>query len=157
MKTQLAPFVIALGLAVTAREARAEGKKLVVVVARGSSLTNISRADLRRCFLGEPVSGGGKTLVPFNAATSTPDRVGFDRAVLGMTPDAVGRFWVDRKVRGQSAAPRSLPSAAHMAKVAAKFPGAIGYLSEEQLTSDTQAVQIDGVAHTDAHYNIVAQ
>ena len=89
--------------------------------------------------------------------TSTPDRVGFDRAVLGMTPDAVGRFWVDRKVRGQSAAPRSLPSAAHMAKVAAKFPGAIGYLSEEQLTSDTQAVQIDGVAHTDAHYNIVAQ
>jgi len=27
----------------------------------------------------------------------------------------------------------------------------------EQLTPDTQAVQIDGVAHTDAHDNIVAQ
>ncbi len=157
MKTPMTIFVIALGLALLGRAAHADGKKLVVVVAKGSSLTNISRADLKRCFLGEPVSGGGKALVPFNAATSTPDRIGFDKAVLGMTPDEVGRFWVDRKVRGQSGAPRSLPSAAHMAKVAAKFPGAIGYLPEDQLTSDIQAVQVDGVAYSDARYNIATQ
>jgi hypothetical protein len=157
MKTHIAPFVIALCLVVLGRVAHADGKKLVVVVAKGSSVTNISRADLKRCFLGDAVSGGGKTLVPFNAATGTPDRVGFDKGVLGMTPDEVGRFWVDRKVRGQSGAPRSLPSAAHMAKVAAKFPGAIGYLSEDQLTSDIQPVEIDGVAYTDSRYNLVAQ
>jgi len=157
MKTHIAPFVIALCLAALFGVAQADGKKLVVVVAKGSSLTNISRADLKRCFLGDAVSGGGKTLVPFNAATGTPDRVGFDKGVLGMTPDEVGRFWVDRKVRGQSGAPRSLPSAAHMAKVAAKFPGAIGYLPEDQLTSDIQAVQVDGVAYSDARYNIVTQ
>ena len=154
MKTAIA---IAIALCVTGGLAQAEGKKLVVVTAKGSGLTNISRGDLKRCFLGESVSGGGKTLVPFNAATATPERTGFDKAVLGMTPDEVGRLWVDRKVRGQAGAPRSLPSAAHIAKVAAKFPGAIAYLPEDQLTSDIQPVQIDGVPYTDGHYNIVAQ
>jgi len=157
MKTHMASIVIVLCLMVLIGAAHADGKKLVVVVAKGSSLTGISRAELKRCFLGEPVTGGGKTLVPFNAATNTADRTGFDKAVLGMTPDEVGRFWVDRKVRGQSAAPRSLPSAAHMAKVAAKFPGAIGYLPEDQLTSDVQPVAVDGIPYADPHYNIVAQ
>ena len=154
MKIAIASIVIALCMVSGAR-AHADGKKLVVVVAKGSSLSNISRDDLKRCFLGEPVSGGGKTLVPFNAANNTPERTGFDKAVLGMSPEEVGRFWVDRKVRGQSGAPRSLPSPAHMAKVAAKFPGAIGYLTPDQLTADVQAVQVDGVPYTDARYNIV--
>jgi hypothetical protein len=157
MKTTFAFIVISLGLLVCGGVANADGKKLVVVVAKGSSVTNISRSDLKRCFTGETVSAGDKTLVPFNAAPNTPERSGFDKAVLGMSPDEVGRFWVDRKVRGQSAAPRSLPSAAHIAKVAAKFPGAIGYLPADQMTSDIQAVAIDGVPYTDAHYDIVTQ
>jgi hypothetical protein len=157
MKTAIAAFVIGLCSVVLGGPAYADGKKLVVVVAKGSAVTNVSRGDLKRCFTGEPVSAGGKVLVPFNAPPNTPDRAGFDKAVLGMSPEEVGRFWVDRKVRGQSAAPRSLPSAAHVAKVAAKFPGAIGYLPEDQMTTDIQAVAVDGVAYTDARYNIVTQ
>jgi hypothetical protein len=157
MKTHITSIMIALCLAMLAGPASADGKKLVIVVAKGSSLTNISRSELKRCFLGEPVSGGGKTLVPFNATPSSPDRAGFDKAVLGMSPDEVGRFWIDRKVRGQSGAPRSLPSAAHMAKVAAKFPGAIGYLPADQMTSDIQAVSVDDVPYTDPRYDIAAQ
>jgi len=148
-------LVLGLCLMLATRTAFADGKKLVVVVAKGSPVTNIARGDLKRAFTGESVSAGGKTLVPFNANPNTPERTGFDKAVLGMSPDEVGRFWVDRKVRGQSAAPRSLPSAAHVAKVAAKFPGAISYLPADQMTSDIQAVSIDGVAYTDAKYNVV--
>ena len=155
MKIAITSIVIALCALVGV--VHADSKKLVVVVGKGAGLTNISRGDLKRCFLGESVNGGGKTLVPFNAATATPERTGFDKAVLGMSPDEVGRFWVDRKVRGQGGAPRSLPSAAHIAKVAAKFPGAIAYLPEDQLTTDIQPVQVDGVSYTDGHYNIVAQ
>lgn len=154
MKSYAVLFAIAMCLVAPALIAHAEGRKLVVVVAKGSRLTNISRAELARCFLGDPVSGGGKTLVPFNAATGTLDRAGFDKAVLKMTPDEAGRYWVDRKVRGQSGPPRSLPSAAHMAKVVAKFPAAIGYVPVDQLSSEIQAVQVDGVAYTDPQYQI---
>jgi hypothetical protein len=154
MKTTILSIVIVLCALAAGQPAFAEGKKLVVVVAKGSSVTNLSRDDLKRCFTSEPVTVDGKPLVPFNASPNSPERTGFDLAVLGMTPDEVGRFWIDRKVRGQSAAPRSLPSAAHIAKVAAKFPGAIGYLTADQLTSDIQAVSVDGIAYTDARYNL---
>lgn len=154
MKTTLFLFVVVIGL-VLARPALAD-RKLVVVVAKGSPVTSVSRGDLKRAFLGDPVSVSGKPLVPFNADANSPERNAFDKAVLGMSPEEVGRFWVDRKVRGQSSAPRSLPSAAHIAKVAAKFPGAICYLPADQLTSDIQPVAVDGVAYTDAKYNITA-
>ena len=156
MKTTIASIVIGLCVVVLGGAALADGKKLVVVVAKGSSVTNLSRGELKRCFTGEPVSAGGKTLVPFNASPGGPERAGFDKAVLGMTPEEVGRFWVDRKIRGQGAAPRSLPSPAHIAKVVAKFPGAIGYLAADQMTSDIQAITVDGVAYTDARYDLVA-
>ena len=158
-KTSLFQYALSVvvGIALLGGSALADGKKLVVVVAKGSSVTNISRSDLKHAFMGDSVEAGGKPLVPFNAQPNTPERTGFDKAVLGMSPDEVGRFWVDRKVRGQSAAPRSLPSPAHVAKVAAKFPGAIGYLTEDQMTPDIQAVSVDGVAYTDGKYNIVTQ
>jgi hypothetical protein len=132
-------------------------RKLVVVVAKGSSMTSISKSDLKRCFLGDSVSAGGKTLVPFNASPNTAERSGFDSAALGMSPDEVGRYWIDRKVRGQSSAPRSLPTNAHVVKVVAKFPNAIGYVPEDQLTAELQPLAIDGVAHTDARYSIKAR
>lgn len=155
MKTIFTTIMIGLCILAMHRTASADGKKLVLVVAKGSAVTNLSRDAIKRCFLGDPTSAGGKTLVPFNMLPSSSERQGFDKAVLGMSPDEVSRYWVDRKVRGQSGAPRALPSAAHVAKVAAKFPNAIGYLPADQLTSDIQAVSIDGVPYTDTRYNIV--
>jgi len=157
MWTSLKAAILILALAVTANTAAAERRKLVVVVVKGSSLTNISKDDLKHCFLGDSVSGGGKTLVPFNAESKTPERAGFDQAVLGMSADEVGRFWTDRRVRGQGAAPRALPSSAHMQKVVAKFPGAIGYVTAEQLTSELQPVKVDGVAFGDSGYSIFTE
>jgi hypothetical protein len=146
-------IMLCFAVLASSRIAAADGKKLVIVVAKGSELTSISRSDLKHCFLGESVSGGGKTLVPFNASIGGAERSAFDRTVLGMSPDDVGQFWVNRKIRGQSSAPRSL-SNAHVAKVVAKFPAAIGYLPADQLTPDLQAVALDGVPYTDARYNV---
>ena len=148
-------LLLALSLVMMlAHAAAADRKKLVVVVVKGSPLTSISRSDLKHCFLGDSVSGGGKTLVPFNAEAKTAERAGFDRGVLGMSPDEVGRFWVDRRVRGQGGAPRSLPSMLHMMKVVAKFPAAIGYVPADQLTPALQPVKLDGVAYTDPSYGL---
>jgi hypothetical protein len=136
--------------------AAAEGPKLVVVVARGSKIKALSRAQLRRVFLAEPVSVQDIPLVPFNSPAGDAARVAFDRAVLGMSEAEVGRFWVDRKVRGQPGAPRTLPSQAHVLKVVAKFPGAVSYLPADKLSSAVQPVEIDGLAYTDEKYPLRA-
>jgi len=155
--TRRSATAVLLVLAFATHTAAADRARLVVVVVKGSGLTNISKDDLKHCFLGDPVEGGGKMLAPFNAESKTATRAGFDRAILGMSPDEVGRFWTDRRVRGQAAAPRALPSVMHMQKVVAKFPGAIGYIPADQLTSDLQPVNVDGIAYTDSTYSIFAE
>jgi ABC-type phosphate transport system substrate-binding protein len=145
--------VTALALAWTwPSSAVAEGQKLVVVVAKGSPIKSLTKSQLKRTFLGEAVTEQKVALVPFNSQPGSPPRATFDQAILGMSPAEVGRYWVDRKVRAQSGAPRSLPSMAHVLKVVAKFPGAISYVPADQLTAALQPVAIDGVAHTDAKY-----
>ena len=145
--------VALISLLAFAASAFAEGKRLVVVVAKTSSITNVSRTDLKRAFTGDAISIGDRRLVPFNAEPNSDERAGFDLTVLAMTTDEVGRFWVDRKVRGQGGAPRSLP-AVHLAKVVAKFPGAISYLRIDQLTPDVKAIKVDGLAYDDSRYPI---
>lgn len=136
--------------------AAADGGRLVVVVSAKSPATNVSRLQLKRAFLGEAIVVGDVRLVPFNAVPNSDARAGFDRSVLGMSVDEVGRFWIDRKVRGQGAAPRSLP-AVHLAKVVAKFPGAISYLRISELTPDVKPIKVDGLAHDDPRYPIVSR
>jgi hypothetical protein len=152
--TKQAWFAV-ISLMLCTQIAWADRKKLVVVVARTSAVTNVSRVDLKRSFLGDAITVGDVRLAPFNAESTTEPRAGFDASVLGMTPEQVGRYWIDRKIRGQGAPPRSLP-AAYLAKVVARYPGAIGYLPADQLTPDVKAVKIDGVAYDDPRYSIVA-
>ncbi|MDQ3366981.1 MAG: hypothetical protein M3680_16280 [Myxococcota bacterium] len=155
-RTSATCVLVLVLLALGVRPAAAESAKLVVVVSAKSPVTGVSRLELKRAFLGEPIVIGDTRLAPFNAEPNSAERGGFDQSVLGMTPEEAGRFWIDRKVRGQGAAPRSLP-AVHLAKVVAKFPGAISYLRIDQLTPEVKALTVDGLAYSDRRYTIVTR
>jgi hypothetical protein len=140
------PLALCALIGLTAAPATGAPKRgLVVVVAKGSKVRSLTRAELKRCFTGEPVVIEGQRLHPFNFPPSSAERIAFDRAVLGMSPDEAGRFWVDRKIRGQSEPPRSLPSIAHVTKIVTKFAGAIGYLPADQVSADVMVIDIEGV------------
>lgn len=124
--------------------ARAAGQALLVIVAASSTVRDISTAELRRCFQGLPTQAGGKKLVPINHPTSSPGRVAFDRAVLGLEPSAVGAFWIDRRIRDESPPPRTVPSAELALRIAASLPGAITYIAPELLNGTVKALTIDG-------------
>lgn len=150
--------VFALGLGVSRPSPAATPPvppRLVVVVSAGSTLKEISHGLLRRVFLGEPAEHGGVRLIPLNYAPGDPLRSAFDRAALGLSPDAVGRYWVDRRIRGQGLPPRTVGSAALMRAVVARLPGAIGYLPREQLGADLRALPIDGITYDDPEYLLV--
>src|SRR6188768_4231862 len=108
-------FLASLGASFTCLAAPAARSapriRLAVVVAEKSPLVALSRHELRRVYSGEIVTrSDGKRLIPLMLAARLPDRVGFDQAVLGMSADEVARYWIDRKIRGQSGPPKSVDS-----------------------------------------------
>src|SRR5262245_30343604 len=108
--SSLVPGLAPLG-APSSLQAAPEKSTLVIVTKRDSALSQVSLRDLKWMYTGEQVSApSGGALVPFNHVAGSAARVAFDQLVLQMTPDEVGRYWVDRKIRGQTGAPRSVPS-----------------------------------------------
>jgi hypothetical protein len=118
---------------------------LLVIVGNATGMTDISLAMLRRAFQSEPAqSPSGKRLVPFNHALNSPERTLFDRAVLGLEPDEVGRFWINRRIRDEGLPPKTLPSMDLAVRVVASFPGAITYVKADTVTSGVRVLRVDG-------------
>jgi len=128
---------------------------LAVIVSPDSKLGNISVADLQRVFQSERLTDpDGLKLIPLNHPPKTVDRVGFDQVVLGMDAEGVGRFWIDRKIRGGSGPPRTVESLATLRRVVEKLPGAIGYIRPAQLSSEVRAIRVDGKLPEDPGYPV---
>lgn len=154
--------LLALSVAVTLllllpnveRLARAsERVVLAVVVARSSSVQDVRLSELRRIFTNEGDSdGSGQRYVPFNHPPHTTDRVAFDKLVLGMSPDDVSQFWIERKIRGLPGPPRSVDSLSLLLRLIARLPGGIGYARPAQLTNEVRAVRVNGKLPNDADY-----
>ena len=75
----------------------------------GEALRDISRSELRRAYLGEVTEQHGVRLVALNQPPGAPARADFDHTLLGLEPEAIARFWIDQRIRGQGSAPRAFP------------------------------------------------
>jgi ABC-type phosphate transport system substrate-binding protein len=125
---------------------------LVLVVGKDNPIANVTRAELNRLFSGDAIKIDGEPAVPFALAATRPERHAFDQIVLGMSPDEVNKYWIDRRIRGQGNPPKSAPSPEVMARVVASFPAAIGYVPASALTPALKPVAIDGKSYTDRGY-----
>jgi hypothetical protein len=123
-------LLIWLGLAGFApRSARAGISELVVVVHPSVPRATIDELELEAVFLtSKRFWGGSQAILPFNLTARGEGRVLFDRAVTRMEPDEVGRFWLDRRVRGGAAPPRQVPDPLTVVRLVARLEGAIGYV-----------------------------
>jgi hypothetical protein len=131
----------------------AAGQPLVVIVGASVPMKDISTALLRRAFLGEVAEyASGKRLIPINQPPDNPPRSQFDKAILGLNPTEVGRFWVDRRIRDQSSQPKSVPSPEIALRVVMSVPGAITYVTPDMLNEKVRALTIDGKSHDQAGY-----
>jgi hypothetical protein len=138
--------------------AGAEGaaEPLAVVTGKQSGLSELSLYQLKRLFLGDAVSGSGGELIALNRDAKGAERIGFDNSVLGMSPDAAARYWIDRRIRGQSGAPRAVEPAAVVQKVVVKLPRAVAYVRLRDVSPEVQVLRIDGRAPGDPGYPIRA-
>jgi hypothetical protein len=69
----------------------------------------------------------GTPVIPFSFPAGSEPRVLFDHVALRLGPEEVGRFWLDRRIRGLGLPPKQVPNATLMVQVIANLPGAIGY------------------------------
>lgn len=110
-----------------------DNKDVILVIAnRAVPETQLSRDELRPLFQSKSNSlPSGTTARVFNLPEADSARRGFDAATLGLDPERVARYWIDRKIRGGDRPPQTVPSGNVMVKVVGKTPGAIGYVDSK--------------------------
>lgn len=140
----------------TAKVAWAGSLELAVVVDKASPVGGLSFHELKQLFKGERMKDPkGTWMVPINCGMGSTERTVFDDVVLGMSPDVVKSYWIDRKIRGQSGAPKELPSPALILALIGKVPGAISYVNARDV-GGAKVVKIDGKLPGDPSYALKA-
>lgn len=119
----------------------AGGEVLAVVVNKSNPITSLGQNELRPIFqTTRKAWSSGEDAVPINLPEDSPLRNDFDRAVLGLDPERVARYWTDRKVRGGARPPVRVPNSSAMLKAVALKPGAVGYVKLSEVNNSVKVV-----------------
>jgi hypothetical protein len=150
----LALVVTTLALLPVPSRVRGAEPPLLVIVGQTFAVNDISLAALKDAFGGQATTVSGKRLIPINHPLNAPSRVTFDRVVLGLEPAAVGRFWVDRRIRAEGNPPTTASSPEIAVRIAASLANAITYGSEGMLNPKVKVITVNGKSAKDAAYPI---
>ena len=106
-----------------------DDETLDVIVHEKSPVERLSGYEVEAVFTRTQTRwSDGSVVYPFSFPAGSGAREYFDRVALRLGPDEVGRFWMERKIRGLGSPPRQVPSALLMVQVIANLPGSIGYV-----------------------------
>lgn len=104
-------------------------ESLLVIVHAQSPVRQISAYEMEALYTRAQTRwDDGSAVYPFSFPANSPAREAFDRAVLRLNPEQVGRFWLDRRIRGLGMPPKQVPSATMMVQIVANLAGAVGYV-----------------------------
>lgn len=122
-------------------QARAADALELAVVVNAANSERLTAADIEQIYRSSRrFWPGGKPIVAFNLVPGSPERVAFDRAVLRLEPEAVSRYWIDRKIRGGEPAPRAVPNAALVPRLVTQLANGIGYVPASLVVSGLRVV-----------------
>lgn len=140
-----AVLAVLIGLAIlaefSATSQAAVEEPLLVIVHPSVPVSSLSAYELEAIFTRDQTRwGNGSTIIPFSFPAGGEVRDVFDRVILRLDAEEVGRFWLDRRIRGLGLPPKQVPSAALMVKVVANLPGSIGYVPTLRARSGVKVV-----------------
>ena len=116
------------------------GDEIAIIAHKSAKVSAIANSDLRPIFQTTKTSWLDGRVLPLNLPPEDSTRKEFDAAVLGLDPDRVARYWIDRKIRGGNPPPKALPSATLILKVVASKPEAIGYVPSGSVTNEVKVI-----------------
>jgi hypothetical protein len=125
-------FVVLLAMVAAAPAHALPQLDLAVIVHLQAEAQQMSAIEMETLFTRTQTRwDNGAPIVPINAPPGSTMRVHFDQVVLRLSPDEVGRFWIDRRVRGLGMPPRHVDEPATTVRVVEKLNGAIAYVPED--------------------------
>lgn len=140
-RTLLLALCISGALGTWAQSSEAGGEPLVVIVNKANPASSLVVSELRSIFQTSKTSwSSGGDAIPLNLPHDNALRQEFDRAVLGLDPDRVARYWQDRKIRGGARAPKQLATVGAVLAAVAANPGAVGYLNARDANGSVKVV-----------------
>jgi ABC-type phosphate transport system substrate-binding protein len=130
----------ALGLLFRSPTVWSADLELAVIVHPANGVTRLSRIELEKIFTAERGYWSSDKIIALNLPARSDARVLFDREVLRMDADQIGRYWIDRKVRGGDPPPRTVPDPALVRRLVAKLEAGIGYVPVGLVDSSVRVV-----------------
>jgi hypothetical protein len=138
-------------------EGEAGAEPMAVVVSNEVSLDNLTQYELKSLYLGGRMLGpAGRYLIPLNRGNSSVERLEFDRIVLKMSGEEAARYWIDRRIRGQSGSPKAIDPSSVLQRVVRKLPGALGYVLRNEVDARLRVIRIDGKLPSEDGYPLIA-
>jgi hypothetical protein len=131
------------GVSLWLRPALAGDEPLAVFVHPKNGAKSLNAQELAAIFMSRRLhwEGSGR-IIAFNYPARHPVRVSFDRAVLGMGPDEVARYWIDQRIRGGNPPPRQVPNGALIPKLVEQLEAAIGYAPASEVSQHVHVVAV---------------
>ncbi len=116
--------------------------QIMVVVSPKSNMTEAPLDTLRDLFMKrrKTLPDGARAVI-LNWPAGCDVRVAFDHHVLHMDPDAVARYWTERRIRGQGRPPRSISSPALIRRIVGRNPNVIAYLPAPAVTEEVKVLR----------------
>ena len=119
----------------------AGGDVIAISVNKANTSSKLDQGDLRPIFQTSKTTWpNGDKIIALNLPEEDLMRKGVDAAVMGLDPERVARYWVDRKIRGGNAPPKKIPSVGAMLKLVGSQAGAIGYVSAGEVSGDVKVI-----------------
>jgi hypothetical protein len=125
----LAALTLTLGSVWVGASYATNEETLLVIVHAQSPVDRVSAYEIEALFTRAQTRwDGGTAVYPFSFPAGSAPRESFDRVVLRLNPEQVGRFWLDRRIRGLGMPPKQVPNGTMMVQIVANLQGAIGYV-----------------------------
>ena len=119
----------------------AAAPRIVVIVNPKNAVGRLGAGELEAIFTTRKLDWpSGKRVVAYNFPARHATRAEFDRLALHLEPDEVGRFWIDRRIRGGHPPPRQIPDTRTMLRVVASLDTAIGYVHRDEADASVRVV-----------------
>ena len=140
--------MVCMAASLSVPSASAQRKDIAVVVNPNSSVTNISFADLRKCFLGEKRtwlrrrSGEAHR----SCARCSRERIILLR-ILAMSESEYKQYWAAQVFRGEAdAEPFTMPSFGMVKEAIKVFPGAISLVDPAEVKPgvELKVIKVEG-------------